>query len=311
MTRPLSYQELNQMYTSVSPSTVHCKNTAITNYFQRLLFNRVLNVFKITGPDMWDMDYFRTVLFGVGYINILNTDEFGVIPQYTSLAGYNVFMRPSDTLTANALFAKTYRRKIGVDCTLIKLLPDYKGIMDIVSYYADMMGLAAELVGTNLVNSKLSYVIFADNKAMAETGKEIYDRVAGGEPAVFTTKKMIDPQSGQTCWQPFVQDLRANFIAPDTFDCIRSLLNNFDGEIGIPNANVDKKAQIGAAEIASNDVETYTLAWGMFDSIREGIQKAQKMFGAPCDKLSIIWRYPPDGFTAQGVRIKEDVSNGV
>lgn len=311
MTEPLTYDQLNQLYTAVSPSSVHCKNTMLTNYFQRLLFQRVLNVFKISGPEMWDMDYFRTVLFGVGYINILNTAEFGVIPQYTSLAGYNVFMRPSETLTANPLFAETYRNKIGVDCTLIKLFPDYRGVMDIVSYYADMMSLAAELVGSNLVNSKLSYIIFADNKAMAETGKEIFDRVASGEPAVVTAKKMIDPQSGEPCWQPFTQDLRSNFIAPDTFDCIRSLLNNFDSEIGIPNANVDKKAQIGRAEIASNDVETYTLAWGMFDSIKDGISRAKQMFPGRCDELSIVWRYAPDGFTADGERKKEVDNSGV
>lgn len=57
--------------------------------------------------------------------------------------------------------------------------------MDIVSYYAEMMALCSESVAVNLVNSKLSYVFFAQGTKEGEEVKKIYDQVGAGNLALL------------------------------------------------------------------------------------------------------------------------------
>ena len=63
-------QELVNLYQSrFSPSTVHCKNTGLVDYYTRYLLQKVISVYQFDGiPDHWDKDFFTYVLFGLGYV---------------------------------------------------------------------------------------------------------------------------------------------------------------------------------------------------------------------------------------------------
>lgn len=288
-----AYYQYNNIYNSaLFPSTVHCKNTGLVNYYANTLLSRAMSVFKFSLPKTWDSRYYQYGLYTNGYVAVVDTDKFGVIPQVCTLSGYDVYYNPAEAVIANPLLPGMPKQKIGQNCTLIKLQRNYDSIMGIVNYYADMLGLTSELCGVNLINSKLSYVFAADGKGAAESLKKLYDMVASGEPAAVVDKSLMR-DDGTPSWQVFAQDLRSNFIAPEAFDCVRSLLNNFDTDIGIRNSNVDKKAQIGRDEINANNQETYSLAWQMYESITEGIEATKQMFGDRVKDLSISWRYPP------------------
>ena len=166
---PYSYEVINEYNSQISPSTVHVKNTGLSRFFKRYLLQEAMSVFDWQMPKTWEKNYFLNVLYVIGYIGILNTDAFGVIPQHGGLGGYNVFYQPQYMLITNPLFAKTYRPVIGQDCVCLRLQPDYCGLFDIVDYYGDLMALCAETTGVNLLNSKLSFVFGADNKALAES----------------------------------------------------------------------------------------------------------------------------------------------
>ena len=141
---PFDYQTLNFYNANRSPSTVHVKNTRLRAYFRKYLFQKAISVFKWKIPKGWDTDYFLYTLYGMGYIVVLNTDEFGVICQAGTLGGYNLYYHPSYAIVTNPLLRKTITANIDRDCAVIKLMPDYTGIMDIVGFYADQMALAAE-----------------------------------------------------------------------------------------------------------------------------------------------------------------------
>ena len=247
-------------------------------------------MFKWQLPEEWDPDYFKYILYGLGYIAVLNTRSFGVICQGGALGGYNLYYRPSYIMITNPLLKETITADIGSDCALIKLQPDYSSIMDIVNYYADQMALASEAMGMNLVNVKTGVVFGAKDKAQAESFKKMYDKIGEGDPAIVIDKNMLDDQ-GKPNWLPFVQNLGQQYITDKLLSDIRKIESMFDTEIGIPNANTDKAERLITDEVNANNTETATRCELWLESIRRGIEDANNMFGLT---LSVDWRVDPN-----------------
>lgn len=288
MSAPYSYEFINTVNGMIEPSTVHCRNTNLTWFFKRYLLQRAFSVFKWTLPKTWNKDFFRYVLYMLGYIIVVNTDSFGVIPQPGGLRGYNVFYQPTHAIITNPLISGILEPEIDTQCVVIKLAPDYMGISDLISYYADQMALAGEAAGMNLINSKLSYIAGAKNKAMAEALKKGFDQMQTGNPFVVFDKDYA-PEDNKPMFDVFTQNLEQNFIAPDIMLTIRKLENEFDSKIGLANVNSEKKERLTNEEINANRDETYSLAELWFENINDGIEKARNMFGLT--DFSVDWRF--------------------
>ena len=211
---PVFYDHQNIVLSEVSPSTVHSQNTQLVHYYKRYLLQKAMSVFKWKLPEHWNRDYLLYSLYCWGVVAVFNTDRFGVIPQMCGLAGYGVFYQPTRAIIANPLINRSIEARIGETCELLKLQPDFGGIMDMVAQYAELMALTSEMVSMNVVNSKLSYVFTSGNKAAAESFKKLYDKITSGEPAVVVDKALMLPD-GSKAWEAFEQNLRQNFIAGD------------------------------------------------------------------------------------------------
>ena len=135
---PYMYDYRNAVISSVEPSTVHARDTVITWYWRRWLLQKAMSLFNWKLPDNWDKDYFLYTLYCWGYVAIVKTDKYGVIPQSCTLGGLNVFYRPTWALISNPLLKGILRPVIGEQCTLFKLRPDYAGIMDVTNHYAEL-----------------------------------------------------------------------------------------------------------------------------------------------------------------------------
>lgn len=299
---PAGYGEIDIYNSSISPSTVHVKNTALQRYFRKYLLQKAISVFKWQLPDEWDDDYFKYTLYGIGYIAVLNTRTFGVICQGGALGGYNLYYRPSYIMITNPLIKGTITANINKDCALIKLQPDYSSIMDIVGYYADQMALASEALGMNLVNVKTGTIFGANDKAQAESFKKMFDKINGGDPAVVIGKNMLDDQ-GKPSWYPFVSNLKEQYISDQLLSDMRKIEAMFDTEIGIPNANTDKAERLITDEVNANNTETATRCELWLESIRKGIKKANEMFGLT---LAVDWRVDPNAAPAAADTQKGD-----
>ena len=295
---PFFYDHANAMVSQVTPNTVHVKNVGLTRFFQRYLLQKAISVFKWNLPENWSRDYFLYVLYCWGFIAIVNTDKFGVIPQGCGLKGYKVFYQPRSAIIQNPLLSGILEPVIGKQCTLLKLQPDYGGIMDLVSFYAQEMALASEAIDVNLLNSKLSYVFTASNKNAAESLKKLYDRVASGEPAVVIDKNLYN-DDGSVSWEAFQQNVGQNYIAGDLLSDMRKIEAEFDTKIGIPNANTDKKERLITDEVNANNVETRSLPELWLESLQQGCKETNAMFGI---NISVDWRNEP----VPAVEVQED-----
>lgn len=284
---PAAYGEIMGYNSTMQPSTVHVKNTGLARFFKRYLLQEAMSVFDWTMPENWDRAYFLYVLYLWGYIAIVKTDKFGVIPQHGGLGGVNVFYGPEWILVNNPLFKKTYQLDINADCALLRLQPDYCGLFDLVDYYGDIMALAAETASVNLLNSRLSFVYGATNKASAESFKKLYDEIASGNPASFVDKALFD-EDGKLRVQLFNQDVGGSFIVPELLDCLRTVRCMFLTDIGIPNVNVMKQSGVTDSEIAANDFETRAKCSLWLDELKKGCKIARDLF--PGLKLDVNWR---------------------
>lgn len=293
---PALYEHINLYNAQLSPSTVHVKNTALANFFRRYLLEKALSVFKWDIPKTWAKNYFLYVLYCYGYIGIVKTDKFGVIPQEGVLSGYDVFYQPTHITVTNPLLPGFLRQRIGEECGLIKLQPDYGGIVDIIGYYADMMALCAETAGVNLVNSKLSFVFPASGKTQAESYKKMFDNVASGQPAVFTDKTLFD-DTGKPSWTPFSQNVEQNYITDQVLSDMRKIEAMFDTDIGIPSANTDKRERLITDEVNANNVETASKCELWLETLKECISETKAIF--PDVSISVDWRVKPSEVTSQ------------
>lgn len=304
---PYDYATMNWYNSQRSPSTVHVKNTELRALFFKYLFQKAMSVFKWTLPEAWDKDYFLYTLYGLGYIAVLKTPKYGVICQGGSLGGYNLYYRPDYIMITNPLLHSTIRAKIGRDCALVKLMPDYSSIIDKVGYYADILALYAEGVGMNLVNTKFATIFGAENQNQAQAYKTMFDSISEGNPAVVIGKKLLDDQ-GKPSWFPFTQHVRESYLAADMLSDMRKVEDMFCTDFGIPNANTDKRERLLTDEVNANNTETRTLSELWLESIEKGIKDAKKLFDV---NISVTWRVQPEKEGAKNVASNENDRTGI
>lgn len=278
LTIPASFDVKNLYNSSFTPSTMHGGGT-IANMMQRYLIQKAISRFEFEGiPDTWAKNYFLYSLFVYGFVSVIDTTKFGVIPQHCTLAGYNVFYQPSDVIIANPLIEDDGMKKIGVDASLIKLQPDYGSIWDIVQYYGNLMAQTIEAVSTNINNSKFAYVFMADDKTSAESFKKMFDQINEGQPAVFMDKGLFN-ENGDPAWLQFVQNLKQNYIAGDLLEDLKKIEAMFDTFIGIPNVNIAKASGVSDQEVNSNNEDTFSLCNLWLKTIRDGLKQTNDLFG--------------------------------
>ncbi len=293
MNPPYYYDVLNKAISSMSPSTYHCANTELHSYYMRYLIQQALAQFDWEIPPEWDKDYFLYTLYCYGYLAVFDTSAFGVICQQCTLRGLNLYYHPTNALIANPILNQVepgvHDLEIGRQCEILKLQPDYNSIIDKVAYYADMMALCDESAGLNLINSQLSYVLFANNKQEAETLKKMFDTLHSGQPAVAVTIKGR-AKGAPDAWEPFAQNVGQNFIADKILQAKNTFKDMFLTELGIPNANTEKKERLLVDEVNANNIETAIIPDLWLSTLQEGCERIRNRYGI---NLSVKWRFDP------------------
>lgn len=299
---PYDYDYMNATTAPITPSTVHVRSSGLSRFFQRYLLQKAISVYKWTIPENWDRDYFLYTLYCKGFLAVFYTPEYGVIPQMCTLGGRDIYYRPSWALVANPLIKNINQLDIGKNCVLFKLQPDYGSIMDIIGYYGDNMALAAQAAGVNILNSHMAYTFVSGSKTAAEAFKKLYDQIASGEPAAFYDKEYKNDLDGETPWQTFTQNIGQNFIADRLYQTLHYLELRFDTDLGIPNANTDKRERLVTDEVNSNNIETLSKSALWLESLQDSARKVNDMFYNGADKVAVNWRFSPnaEGLTDEG-----------
>lgn len=287
---PFDYNSRMIYNTRCGGGLIKATDTNISRFFQRYLWARLIGVLKWDIPDYWSYDYFTYCLYQFGYVCVLNTDRFGVIPQFCGVKGYNIFYEPTHAVVTNPLLDGIKEPIIGKQCTIIRVNADWGGMWDLITFYADLMAAVCSAIGVNLTNSKLAYILLASNKAQAETLKHMYDTVANGEPVVALDKNALN-LDGTPSWTLLDTNVANHYISDKLLVDLQAIINMFDTEIGIPNANKQKRERMITDEVNANNTDTSMGTLTRLERLQQGAKQTREMFGIKC---SVDWRVKPD-----------------
>ena len=267
----LAFDDLKRMFFRESPKNVEGEFSWTNYYYWQWALKKILSRFELEGaPKEWDINYFWSHLFLDGYISIIDS-ALGVIPLKCSFTGINVWDHPTDIVIANHILG-SFTRTIGVDGALIHLQYDYTGINPILQRFSTMLAMCDSAISVNLMNSKVAFIGFVDDQAQAATMKEMYDRISSGEPAVFVRKNQIAAENFMFA------NVRQSFIADDVMLLRRKIVNDFLSDIGINNANLDKRERLNEEEVNANNEEVRFNVLNWMDTIQEGLDVANKLY---------------------------------
>lgn len=288
---PYFYDYTSTVDGVIQPSTVHVTNTGLSRFFQRYLLQKVIAAFEWKVPKTWAKNFFLYVLYMFGYCAIVKTDRFGVVPQICSLRGHNIFYQPTHAVISNRLLRGILEPRIGVQCTLFRLQPDYSGVWDLVSYYGDQMALTAQAFGVNTLNAKLAYFFMTDNDKTAQSIRKVYDNLAKGEPAVVFDKKLFQSATGEPAYK-FEQVVGTDVKnIQGLLQVMKQLEIMFDSTIGIPNVSTTKRERELTSEIQANQQNGRALAETWLEYLKQSCEETKEMFGVD---ITVDWRYPDE-----------------
>lgn len=274
-----SNSEINNVLESAFLPPVKGLNNVTARYFRKYLFQKMLSAFEWKIPATWSRDYFQFVLFGWGFIAILDSKDagFGVIPQRCGISGYNVFYMPNRALVSNPLLPNISELKIHEDCTVLHINPNYTPVLDIIDYYAVKLAMVTADIENNLFNNKLSYVFAVGNQTAAASFKKLYDQIAQGTPAVIVDKELLK-EDGSKTWEVFQQNLKQNYLVSDLLEDYRRIENDFCTKVGIPATNTEKRERMSVEEVTRNDIETDSLIDGWLRRLQDDIDETNAFF---------------------------------
>lgn len=301
MYSPYYYSQINADISEYTPNTVHSFNNSTYVFWQRALFQRASSILKFDGmPEEWKtqqgvMDFFLYCILRFGFVAVSKDNERGLWFSPCHLGGYNFYYQPSYVTVSNPTFKGGSRKlklndskqpfdtgKFDGNAELIKLTPDYMGIFDIVSYYAEKLTLLETSVNTSLINSKIPFILGGKTKSAVEALRKIIDKVNGGDPAVFYDTKIEDAGSLNEKDTPFHQLQlfdSSSYITDKLLEDRAKLLNAFDTEIGIQTLPFEKKERMVTDEANSKKSECLARVTVWKECLENSLEIVNKVYG--------------------------------
>lgn len=293
---PLNYDHINLRAGTYQPSPVKNRNNRSFDYYVRTLFQRATTVFEWELPENWDgniKDFFLYCLFRFGYVVISDFEQFGMGFQPCTLSGYNFYYQPTNALISNPALNESLDLVLGRDGELLKLTPDYMGVWDCLEVHAKKLALLDEAIEMAEINNKFAFFLGAKNKAAGQAIKKMLDLVNKGEPAVvWDMKLMNDPTDKDVPWQEWKRDINEK-LTTELLSNFRTIIADFDSEIGIPTNGFEKKERMitDEANIKQADGKARSVTW--YETIESSIMKIKKLY--PDIRLSCRMRYETVG----------------
>lgn len=263
--------DLLRSFLRESPKDVDGVYNAASIYYRQELLRRLCSLFEMEGqPDTWDMDYFWTTLFLEGHIGVSDTPA-GILPLRCGYSGLNMYNHPTKLLFANPVLGE-WDRTIDVDGVLVHLMYNYMPAQQLIQKYATLLAMCDSSLAVNLMNSKVTFIALASNKSQANSMKKMYEKISSGEPAVYVNQDVGNPANF------YFNRVKENFIGENILQVKRSIINEFLTNIGINNANTDKRERLNTDEVNSNNQEIGINISDWLYNLQTDFEKVNKIF---------------------------------
>lgn len=274
----VGYQNLVGNYFSVNPKNVEGLNNTSYFYYRNQLYLKIFSLFTFENlPDTWDIDYLRDNLFRNGIMACVEKD--GV--NYCLSCGYsgiNVYNKPTKALISNTVLG-TFERTIHEDCELLYinyLNGHFLSCDRLVNRYALLLAQCDGSLNVNLINSRVAHVFIGESDAQIKSYKKMYDEISNGKPCTFIKNSKNGTPLDNSKLD--VLNVKNTYVANDILLTKRTIMNEFLTEIGINNANTNKRERLVTDEVNVNDEETNALLMLWKDTMTKCFERINAMF---------------------------------
>ena len=281
----MNEQLINLLESIKVPNTYWKGKTQTYLYWFRSLLHKIDSSLIFDGlPTEWNNDFFMICLWALGRVVVFKTDREDISDKYgavtfqpCTLSGCDWFYQPNKATVSNPMYEREFT--LGEDAELIKLTPDYMGILDIIDYYASKLAEMSKGIDMGIINAKLPCILTAKNDAQAETLKKVYDKVQAGEPLVVY-KELEDNgeiMPTKSAFEEWTQDFKKTYVVHNLLEDMQLILDSFYVEIGLPVA-IEKKERLvtSEADFASAQSQARISCW--LETLRESLVRVNKMF---------------------------------
>lgn len=293
---------------NMQPSSVRGVCNASTAYYQRQLYRLIYGRYDFDLPTAsenqiaWKYNFFRFLLFGWGSCGVFYTKKFGWIPLPYSVLEIDVQYNPLIIQSSsNYKLRKPVRGIVGFNAGLVQIYDDFYGMYDIVTHYATKLADIDKGINVNLMNTSLGLYVEVDSPKDGQDVKQAYSDATTGKPLVVSVKNRFREKGPQKEYKTMLANPKNAYLTSDFLDARRTIVNQFLTDIGIKNANTDKRERLVNAEVESNNEETGIARDYILDNIKRGFDDINRISG-----LSLKVRPHKGGDTNVG-----DNTNGI
>lgn len=273
---------------NLQPSSVRGVANQSTAYYQRQLFKLIYGHYDLTLPKAsegqvaWKYNWFRVLLFGLGSLGVFYTKKFGWLPLPYSILRlneqYNPYLIQS---VAQQMIEKPIRGIVGATCEIIQINDDFYGMWDVVTHYAEKLAQIDKGINVNLMNTSLGLYMEAASPQEARDIKNAYEEATTGKPLVVEIKRNKDMQDKQ--YKTMLASPKSSYLVGDYLNDRRTIINQFLTEIGISNANTDKRERLISDEVQANGEEVGIARDYVYDNIKRGMDAVNALTGLGLD----------------------------
>lgn len=267
------FNELVRGFFHHNPKSVNDMTNNSFFYYQVQLMTKLKSVLTVSGyPSNWNIDNMWDILLPNGYIPIVKTD-IGTLALEGSYYGQNMYYMPTNVLVNNPVL-REIDEKIGEKGELLYINYEYKnfqGVMSLINRYAVLLANIDCSLNVSLYNSRLAHVFEAETDAQLKSLQKMYDDVSRGNPAVFLKKGMKN--IGKDNDSSYFLNVKNTYIGNDLLITKRIIMNEFLTEIGINNANTDKRERLNSDEVNVNNSEVRCTIVRFIDTLNECARK--------------------------------------
>lgn len=285
MDNPIMYgSQAITAYFNMQPSDVKARQNTDTEYHKRYLYTKVYSTMKFTIPDAWDLNFFRLFLFHYGSIGVIYTREFGWIISPYGIVDLDLYYNPRKISVYHHLLPEVKYGIVGVNAGVIHTMDDFYGLDDIVTRYAVQLSQIDRSINVNLMNCNVTAMFEANGKKQGDEIKEAYAKATTGEPLIVLNKEVMQGKEITT----LLPNVSNNYIVDKLLSARRALINSFLTEIGIRNANYEKKERLNSMEVSENNDETRAIITIIYENIKDDMRRINAISGL---NLDVSMRY--------------------
>ena len=255
------------------------------DFILRLLY-RVILIENI--PPSVSETFLKLILYTQGKISFfdgvkIDENESELLALNCSRAAEpTVYYIPKQVLVTNPRLKKSYTLTPGEDCEIVYLSEADKyniseingGLYELISRTATM--LADNDISINIAqkNTRLVNLVSGDTQSTVDSIRAVIAAMYEGDPTIVVKSSLIDKLQGIP-----LLDKQSNQNLVQLIEVQQYILSHFYEQIGICTHDQMKRERLITAEINDNLDLAFLNIDDMLESIREGIERVNAMFG--------------------------------